>query len=350
MTVSEPSAPLSAHPESGQGSFPAFGEAPSRPPGRAGAHLLLWLGLLVIAVATAWLLSHGFSVYRFSVVGTVLSVLYGLVFAGFGLLSRRGGPIPLAAVLWLLATIAFVVAPATVTKPMTTLAFVLFNAAYLVVRRTSAIGCLFLIITAVLEFIWPMVFGAIDPGRLHLGFIASFTASEFVFMAGATALMAPATLLAGLVTRNAARRPPALAPWAGRPGYPAQMAYPGQPGDPAQPAYPAQPTYAAQAPYAGQPGYPPAPAHPGYAPAPYGYAPFVPRTNTLAIVALVLGLVGVSLGGVICGHIALSQIRRTGEGGRGMAIAGLVLGYIWIAVSVVLIVAAFSATSRFGTY
>ncbi|WP_280763349.1 DUF4190 domain-containing protein [Prescottella agglutinans] len=33
---------------------------------------------------------------------------------------------------------------------------------------------------------------------------------------------------------------------------------------------------------------------------------------------------------LVFGHIALSQIRRTGESGRGMAIAGLVLGYISI--------------------
>ena len=38
------------------------------------------------------------------------------------------------------------------------------------------------------------------------------------------------------------------------------------------------------------------------------------RTNTLAIVALILGIL-VPIGGIICGHIALGQIKRTGETG-----------------------------------
>ena len=40
--------------------------------------------------------------------------------------------------------------------------------------------------------------------------------------------------------------------------------------------------------------------------------------------------------GVVLGHLALPQIRRTGERGRAAAIAGLVLGYL---MSVVLIAA-----------
>jgi hypothetical protein len=51
------------------------------------------------------------------------------------------------------------------------------------------------------------------------------------------------------------------------------------------------------------------------------------QTNTFAIVALVLGFFGGFLA-IPFGHIALSQIRRTGEAGRGIAIAGLVLGYL----------------------
>lgn len=74
--------------------------------------------------------------------------------------------------------------------------------------------------------------------------------------------------------------------------------------------------------------------------APYAAAPTGPKTNTLAIVSLVLAFF-ISLGAVICGHIALSQIKKTGENGRGLAIAGLVLGYlglvaglIWIIISI----------------
>lgn len=60
----------------------------------------------------------------------------------------------------------------------------------------------------------------------------------------------------------------------------------------------------------------------------------VPRNNTMAILSLVFAFF-VSILAVVFGHVALGQIRRTGESGRGMAIAGLVLGYIGIAVTVI---------------
>lgn len=73
-----------------------------------------------------------------------------------------------------------------------------------------------------------------------------------------------------------------------------------------------------------------------YAPA-APYAPG-PPTNTLAIISLVLSLVGVSLGGVICGHIALSQIRRSGEAGHGLALAGVIIGYAVIGITVLFLI------------
>lgn len=54
-------------------------------------------------------------------------------------------------------------------------------------------------------------------------------------------------------------------------------------------------------------------------------------TNVFAVLALVFGIIG-GLLGIVFGHVALSQIRRTGEAGRGMAIAGLALGYAYLAV------------------
>src|SRR5205823_14978879 len=60
-------------------------------------------------------------------------------------------------------------------------------------------------------------------------------------------------------------------------------------------------------------------------------------TSGLAIASMVLGIVWVfwvgSLLAVIFGHVALSQIKRSVGtlGGRGMAIAGLVLGYLGLA-------------------
>lgn len=63
---------------------------------------------------------------------------------------------------------------------------------------------------------------------------------------------------------------------------------------------------------------------------PYAGSATGPKTNTLSIVALVLSILWISIPAVICGHIGLNQIKSRGEGGRGIAIAGLVIGYIGI--------------------
>ena len=60
----------------------------------------------------------------------------------------------------------------------------------------------------------------------------------------------------------------------------------------------------------------------------------VARTNGFAIVSLVLSLVGLSVLAIIFGHVAKSQVRRTGETGSGLATAGLILGYLELLVSV----------------
>jgi hypothetical protein len=68
----------------------------------------------------------------------------------------------------------------------------------------------------------------------------------------------------------------------------------------------------------------------------YGYAP--QSTNGLAIAALVLGILWLywlgSILALVFGYVALSQIKRSGgqQSGRGMAIAGVVLGWIGAAV------------------
>ena len=67
-------------------------------------------------------------------------------------------------------------------------------------------------------------------------------------------------------------------------------------------------------------------------------APVTAPTNSLAIVSLVCGAVGLtvvpvvgSIVAVVTGHMARGQIRQTGEGGAGMALAGLILGYAGLA-------------------
>jgi peptidyl-prolyl cis-trans isomerase B (cyclophilin B) len=67
------------------------------------------------------------------------------------------------------------------------------------------------------------------------------------------------------------------------------------------------------------------------------YSPNDRRTNPLAIVSLVAAFV-VSLAAVITGHIALHQIKRSGDKGRGLAIAGTVLGYAGLVAGTIVIV------------
>jgi hypothetical protein len=68
------------------------------------------------------------------------------------------------------------------------------------------------------------------------------------------------------------------------------------------------------------------------------------KTNSLAIASLCCGigqlLVGILAGipAIVLGFVAINQIRHTGEDGRGMAIAGIVLGFISIIATAVLIV------------
>lgn len=62
-----------------------------------------------------------------------------------------------------------------------------------------------------------------------------------------------------------------------------------------------------------------------------------PPTNTLAILALISAFVAPFVVPVVLGHLSMNQIRRTGEGGRGLAVTALVLGYIQVAFWAILI-------------
>ncbi|NVN50069.1 peptidylprolyl isomerase [Mycolicibacterium hippocampi] len=88
-------------------------------------------------------------------------------------------------------------------------------------------------------------------------------------------------------------------------------------------------------------GYPPPEGYPG---GQYGYPGWYPpgyppprTTNSLAIASLVCAFLFAPLG-VLFGHMSLSQIKRSGEDGRGLAIAGLVIGYLVIVFTVVVVV------------
>ncbi len=72
-----------------------------------------------------------------------------------------------------------------------------------------------------------------------------------------------------------------------------------------------------------------------------------PRTSSLAVVSLIFGILAYmflpgigALVAVICGHAARSEIRRAPPGsidGDGLALAGLILGWIQLALAVVAI-------------
>ena len=70
-----------------------------------------------------------------------------------------------------------------------------------------------------------------------------------------------------------------------------------------------------------------------------GYQPYAqrPKTNTLAILSIVFAYAGIiiwpvviltSPAGAIMGHIALGKIKQTGESGRGLALAGIIGGWV----------------------
>lgn len=103
-----------------------------------------------------------------------------------------------------------------------------------------------------------------------------------------------------------------------------------------------------------------APAPPPAGPGSYGYLQYAPgpaqvTVAGLAIASMVLGILWIywigSILAIIFGHVALGQIKRSNgwKSGRGMAIAGLVLGYLGIAMlALVIIVAVATRNSNDG--
>jgi hypothetical protein len=97
-----------------------------------------------------------------------------------------------------------------------------------------------------------------------------------------------------------------------------------------------------------------APYQPYGTPDPYGQQPYpVPyaapaQTNGMAIASLVVSIVSLTaccgltgIVGAILGHVSRKQIRERNEGGAGMALAGVIIG--WIGFGIALLVIAFYA-------
>lgn len=105
-------------------------------------------------------------------------------------------------------------------------------------------------------------------------------------------------------------------------------------------------TYGGYGGFSGQPGYGAPPAYyPGYAPP--------TKTNSMAVASMVVSIAGAVLlfcygvGGVvgavgaILGHVSRRQIRERQESGNGMALAGIITG--WIATALGLLIMALIA-------
>ena len=98
-----------------------------------------------------------------------------------------------------------------------------------------------------------------------------------------------------------------------------------------------------------QPGAQPAPA---YTAAPAYGAPA--KWNVLAIVSLVTSLLWISVVGIITGHLALSQSKKTGEQGHGLALAGTIIGYVGLLGGIIfgifwiVVIAAASTSGYYG--
>lgn len=142
--------------------------------------------------------------------------------------------------------------------------------------------------------------------------------------------------------------------------YAPQQPYPGAAAQPIVPAYPAAAPAPQQVPtpnYYAQPTNPYSGAQPYTGGQPYAAGqPYAVRpTSGLAVASLILGIAGIvlsfavftllaSVAAVVTGHMALKRIREnSGFGGRGLAIAGLVLGYIGAAIlAITLLIGVFS--------
>lgn len=111
------------------------------------------------------------------------------------------------------------------------------------------------------------------------------------------------------------------------------------------PPRPPQPDQASQRPT----GYAPQPPVAPLAP-PYAQAPQAQSTNSLAVAALILGILGFfmlpiigSLLGIVLGVLALGQIKQGKGTGRGMALTGLWLGVASLVITTLLFLIVFAA-------
>jgi hypothetical protein len=111
------------------------------------------------------------------------------------------------------------------------------------------------------------------------------------------------------------------------------------------PQNPSQPQLPPTQPGVPQSPYPQRPGPPAFSAPPMVVQQIRP-SSTVAVWALVLGLIGLLFGwcmlglpclaAVILGHIAVADTKNDAKSGRGMAVAGLILGYVALAPAIIM--------------
>ncbi len=75
--------------------------------------------------------------------------------------------------------------------------------------------------------------------------------------------------------------------------------------------------------------------------------------NTLAVVSFATALTSIgAVAAIITGHVSLTQLKRSGESGRGLALAGVIIGYLtiaaWLLGGLFLLAIGYYVRDRFG--
>jgi hypothetical protein len=69
----------------------------------------------------------------------------------------------------------------------------------------------------------------------------------------------------------------------------------------------------------------------------------------VGVAGFVLSLLGFSILGIILSWVGLSQAKREGRP-TGLCVAGIVIGFVWLAISIILIIVTVAAVDSASTY
>jgi Domain of unknown function (DUF4190) len=105
----------------------------------------------------------------------------------------------------------------------------------------------------------------------------------------------------------------------------------------------------------GAPQYPTQYPTTGYSQFPSNQPGVRTRTNGLAVASLVCAIAGFlffipAILGIIFGFVARSQIRQSGgrQGGDGLAVAGILVGFAWVVLFIIVFVVSAASTNSNG--